>query len=226
MKKIDKYLDFAWELKKLKNMTITVVPIVVSALGMVPKVLKKKLEELKIRERIKTIQTIAMLRLVRIPRSVQVIWGDLLSIRLQWKTSRISWREKLSRNEIIIIIIIIILWKKTQLYGYFKWQTKKIAHVMTWKWQGRGHLKREAESLLIAAQINAIRMNYMKAKTNYVQQNSLCWSCGDRDETVNYIISECSKLAMITNGICTNQNLSKKMKCIKFSLRYKQITQS
>ena len=27
------------------------------------------------------------------------------------------------------------------------------------------------------------------------QQNSRCRSCGDRDETINHILSECSKLA-------------------------------
>ena len=27
------------------------------------------------------------------------------------------------------------------------------------------------------------------------QQNSKCWLCGDRDETINHIISECSKVA-------------------------------
>ena len=27
-----------------------------------------------------------------------------------------------------------------------------------------------------------------------MQQNSRCWLCGDRDETINHIISECNKL--------------------------------
>ena len=30
---------------------------------------------------------------------------------------------------------------------------------------------------------------------NNTQQNSKCRLCGDRDETINHIISECSKLA-------------------------------
>ncbi len=37
--------------------------------------------------------------------------------------------------------------------------------------------------------------NHIKARTCKTQQNSKCWLCGDRDETVNHIISECSKLA-------------------------------
>ena len=55
--------------------------------------------------------------------------------------------------------------------------------------------KREIESLLIAAQNIAIRNNYIKARTDKIQQNIKCRLCGDRDETINQIISERSKLA-------------------------------
>ena len=34
-----------------------------------------------------------------------------------------------------------------------------------------------------------------KARIDKIQQNSQCWQCGDRDETTNHIISECSKSA-------------------------------
>ena len=54
---------------------------------------------------------------------------------------------------------------------------------------------RETESLLIAAQDNTIRTNHIKARRDKTQQNSKCRLCGDRDETINHIISECSKLA-------------------------------
>ena len=37
--------------------------------------------------------------------------------------------------------------------------------------------------------------NYIKARIDKTQQNSKCSLCGDRDETINHIISECSKLA-------------------------------
>ena len=32
-----------------------------------------------------------------------------------------------------------------------------------------------------------------------MQQNCKCWLCGDRDETINHIINECSKLAQKEN---------------------------
>ena len=90
-------------------------------------------------------------------------------------------------------------------------QTKSLKK--TWTWLIRGNLKRETEYLLIAAQnytiknqlrcsknrldaINkAIRTNDIKAIIDKMQQNSKCGLCGDRDHTINHIISECSKLA-------------------------------
>ena len=61
------------------------------------------------------------------------------------------------------------------------------------------NLRRETESLLIAVQDNAIRTNHIKARIDKTQQNSKCRLCGDRDETINHIISECSKLAQKEN---------------------------
>ncbi len=46
--KKDKYLDLAKELKKLWNMKITIVPIVIGALGTITKGLLKGLEDLQV----------------------------------------------------------------------------------------------------------------------------------------------------------------------------------
>ena len=62
-------------------------------------------------------------------------------------------------------------------------------------WLRKGNLKRETESLLIVAQDNAIRTNHIEVRIDKTQQNSKCRLCSDRDETINHIISECSKLA-------------------------------
>ena len=86
-------------------------------------------------------------------------------------------------------------WGKNQLYGHFKQLIYNISHQKTWTWLRKGNLKRETESLLIAAQDNAIRTNHIKARIDKTQQNSKCRLCGDRDEMINHIISECSKLA-------------------------------
>ena len=78
-------------------------------------------------------------------------------------------------------------WEKKQLYYRFKRQINKISHQKTWTWLRKENLKWETESLLIAAQDNAIKTNYIKA--------SKCRLSGNGDETINHIISECSKLA-------------------------------
>ena len=46
-----------------------------------------------------------------------------------------------------------------------------------------------------AAQNNAISTHYIKTRIDKRQQNSKRRLCGERDETICYIISECSKLA-------------------------------
>ena len=68
--KKDKYLNLARELKKLWNMKVTIVPIVIGALGTITKGLLKGLEDLDIGGRAETIQTTALLRTARILRRV------------------------------------------------------------------------------------------------------------------------------------------------------------
>ena len=85
--------------------------------------------------------------------------------------------------------------KNPQLYGRFKRLINTTSHEKTWTWLRKGNLKRETKSLLIAAQDYAIRTNHIKARIDQTHHNSKCRLCGDRDETINHIISECSKLA-------------------------------
>ena len=82
-----------------------------------------------------------------------------------------------------------------QLYGRFKRLINNISLDKTWTRLRKGNFKRETESVLIAAQNNAIRTNHIKARIDKTQQNTKCRLCGDRDEAINYIINECSKLA-------------------------------
>ena len=85
-------------------------------------------------------------------------------------------------------------WEKKKLYGRFK-HLINISHQKTWTWLRKGNLERETKSLLIAAQDNAIRINRIKARIDKTQQNSKCWLCGERDEIINHIMSECGQLA-------------------------------
>ena len=79
---------------------VTVVPIVIGALGTIPKVLVRGFKELEIGGRAKTFQTTKLFRSTRILRRVLETWGDLLSHKLRWKTTSISWCDKLTRNKI------------------------------------------------------------------------------------------------------------------------------
>ena len=67
-------------------MKVTIVPIVIDALGTVTNELLKGLEDLEVGGRVETVQTTALLRTARILRRVLETWRDLLSLKLQWKT--------------------------------------------------------------------------------------------------------------------------------------------
>ena len=83
--KKDEYLDLARELKKLLNMKVTIMPIVIGAFGTITKGLLKGLEDLEFGGRVEIIQMTALLRTARILRRVLETWEDLLSLKLQWK---------------------------------------------------------------------------------------------------------------------------------------------
>ena len=84
--KKDKYLDLARELKKPWNMKVTIIPLVIGAFDTVTKGLLKGLEDLEVGRGVETIQTTTLLRTARILRKVLETWGDLLSLKFQWKT--------------------------------------------------------------------------------------------------------------------------------------------
>ena len=131
-------------------------------------------------------------------------WNQLEYLGESWKAEETCYHSNFSEKPPtktsgkkwnILEIIIIIIWEKKQLHGRFKRLINNISHDKTWTWLRKGNFKRETESLLMAAQNSAIKTNHIKAMIDKTQQNSKCRLCGDRDETINPIISECSKLA-------------------------------
>ena len=66
-------------------MKVTIVPIVMGALGTITKGLLKALKEFEIDGRLETIQTTALLRTTGILRRVLKTWEDLLSLKIQCK---------------------------------------------------------------------------------------------------------------------------------------------
>ena len=92
--KRDKYQDLSRELKKLRNMKVTMISVVIGVLHTVTKVLILGLEHLEIRGRVKTIQTTPLLRSARISRSPKDLIRLVVTqtpvknhqLKLVWKT--------------------------------------------------------------------------------------------------------------------------------------------
>ena len=87
-------------------------------------------------------------------------------------------------------------WEGKKLNGCFIRLINSISYDKTWAWRRKGNFMRETEYLLIAAQNNTIRTNHIIARKYKTKKNSKCRVCGDRDEAINHIISECSKLEL------------------------------
>ena len=64
----DKYRDLARELKKLENMKVTIIPILIGAFGTVTKGLLKDLEDLEVGGRVETIEITTLLKTAGIRR--------------------------------------------------------------------------------------------------------------------------------------------------------------
>ena len=85
--------------KKLWNIKVTIILKVIRAFGTVTKGLFKGLEDLEVGGQVETIQTTALMRTARILRRVLEIFGDMLSIRLQWKAYQLKLMWKLSMSK-------------------------------------------------------------------------------------------------------------------------------
>ena len=70
---------------------------VVVTLGTIFKSLKET-DRIELHRRFETIQTTAVIKLARIIIRVLKTWRDLLTLRLQWKTTGWRWSENLARN--------------------------------------------------------------------------------------------------------------------------------
>ena len=65
-------------------------------------------------------------------------------------------------------------WEEKVLDGQYLRYTKEVRSAQCWAWLENGDLKRETESLILAAQNHSIRTNLVKAKIDKNQGNSLC----------------------------------------------------
>ena len=85
-------------------------------------------------------------------------------------------------------------WKEKPLHGQYP---KKVEEMETqsWNWLRSGWLKKETEGMILAAQDQALPTRNYKVTIMKEQGSKKCRMCGERDETVMHILSECEKLA-------------------------------
>ena len=85
--------------------------------------------------------------------------------------------------------------EEKQQYWHFKRQASKISHEKTWTYLRKESLKKGTKSIPRAAQNNSIRTKYVKANIDKTEQNSRCRLYDNRHETIDHIISVCSKIS-------------------------------
>ena len=74
-------------------------------------------------------------------------------------------------------------------------QNKEVRSDQCLAWVQNVDLKRETESLIVAAQNQSIRTNLVKARIDKSQGDSLCRVCRKVDGSIDHIVSGCIKLA-------------------------------
>ena len=65
----------------------------------------------------------------------------------------------------------------------------------SWTWLKKGYLKKETEGMIMAAQDQAIRTRWVQKNIDKMDITETCRMCGDKEETISHIVSECKQLA-------------------------------
>ena len=86
-------------------------------------------------------------------------------------------------------------WESKALHGQILRQTEDIRNSLSWEWLRKGDIKKETEGMILAAQEQALRTNAIKANIDKQNVSALCRMCHQKEESVNHVICECSKLA-------------------------------
>ena len=117
-------------------------------------------------------------------RLIQAARGDKIDGLVAASVLKRSKKEKRSED-----------WEEKVLHGQYLRQTKKVRSDQCWVWLQNGDLKRERDSLIVAAQNQSIRTNLVETRIDKRQGDSLCRMCRKVDESIDHIVSGCSKLA-------------------------------
>ena len=74
-------------------------------------------------------------------------------------------------------------------------KTREMKKMSRWMWLKTRQLKRENETLIVAAQDEAVRTSYIKAEIDETRDNPNWRMCNQMDETVSHIVGACPKMA-------------------------------
>ena len=73
-------------------------------------------------------------------------------------------------------------WEENALHGLYLRRTKEVRNKQSWVWLQNRDLKRETESLIVAAQNQSITTNLVRANIDKSQKDTLCRLCKNADE--------------------------------------------
>ena len=90
-------------------------------------------------------------------------------------------------------------WLEKPLHGRFLKDTEKVSTERTWQWLKGGHLKKETEAMVCAAQEQVLRVNSIKNHIDGQDVSPMCRLCGESSETVMHLSSGCPVFAISRN---------------------------
>ena len=95
------------------------------------------------------------------------------------------------------------------LHGQFRKATDEVRGKSSWDCLEKGHLKKESESTIVAAQDQAVCTRNMRNVVYGENVQPICRVCGAADETVAHIVSECLKLVQKEYKQVRHDNVAK-----------------
>ena len=82
-----------------------------------------------------------------------------------------------------------------KLHGSYLNEVKDVADSRSWQWLRGGYLAKSTEAYLFAAQEQALRTRYLRARIEREEVDEKCRVCEKKPETVGHLVSACGVLA-------------------------------
>lgn len=86
------------------------------------------------------------------------------------------------------------IWKEKAFHKEFNQKTEEIETDESRRWLRNLFLKKETEGMMLVAQKQVLRTNFIKCSIDKTSDTSLSWLCGINTETIRHITSRSSKV--------------------------------